>query len=198
MAFRAHSNTIKRLLHGPPIQGSHGSSGERPAAKAARLRASGSKRPSSACPCVAAPIPRENAWRAPIRRIPRGVSVDAANAKGEGPAHFAAKRHSSKLSQAMSQTLTTLSLLGIDWRKPNARGISGLAQLAAKGPLEEISLILQKNPKAVSSGGNGAITALGALSARGQSARAIAEKAAMEHVNPPCPSPSAPRRASRL
>ena len=72
------------------------------------------------------------------------------------------------------------------------------AQLAAKGPLEEISLILQKNPKAVSSGGNGAITALGALSARGQSARAIAEKAAMEHVNPPCPSPSAPRRASRL
>lgn len=96
---------------------------------------------------------------------------------GKSAGHWAAKKYGEKNQSKVGPTLKALSVAGQDWAALDKKGVSAMAALAAKGPIEVISDLLEQSPAAAKSKSGSALDALNALRSRGAHGASIADRA---------------------
>lgn len=104
-----------------------------------------------------------------------GLDVHARDSAGKTPGHLAAKRYGAKNQKKVEPTLRALSSAGFDWASLDKKGVSALAALAAKGPIEPLADIVKSAPDSLSAQGGDAPAAQGILAKRGGAALAAVE-----------------------
>lgn len=109
----------------------------------------------------------------------RGADVHAKDASGKTPGHWAARRYGAKNQKKVGPTLEALTNAGFDWSTLDKKGVSALAALASKGPIEPLAAIVAKTPEALEAGSSSSKKASTRLAERGGAALSAVESAAL-------------------
>lgn len=106
-----------------------------------------------------------------------GADPNAKDEDGKTAGHWAAKKYGAKSAPKVGPVIEALTKGGHDWKTLDEKGVSALAALAAKAPLEPLSEALAAHVDAVRIKGDGGKSALEVLAARGgANATALAQK----------------------
>lgn len=129
-----------------------------------------------------------------------GLSPNDKDAKGASSGHWAARKYGAGKDKKIASTLVELTRCNQDWKILDHKGKSALAALCAKGPLEPVAALLEKEPSAMEAKGKSGKSAKDALikrSAQDPRAGSMVEQADISASVAPVPTGDAPAKSNR-